>query len=157
MMMAFIKEHIETVATMSLGLQAGAFVFGSFVDVPTFNTLAPQENPVESIFSVWWPKGRNLMVPLILSSTTLNLLTYFAKNPEQRSKSHLVIAAASLALLPYTKLVMGKAIESLQEVSVSQRPEVIQKVETFGNLHHVRTALSIGLFSMALQMLKLNQ
>ena len=58
-------DYVTIVDMISL-LAQGAMTFVSFVDVPTYLHFAREKDGVviKKLFSFWWPKGRNLMVPL---------------------------------------------------------------------------------------------
>ena len=135
-------------ATACSGLATGCLLFVSAVDVRSFvkHIKDKDTNIIQRHFPVWWPNGRDLMVPLALSGTAANSLAFF-----QTQNRHFAISAGLMfSLLPYTAIVLGEDIDALRQ---SNPTKVEEKTIRFGNLHHVRTlaaALAFGLSLVAL-------
>ena len=108
----------------------GALLFVGVVDCRTLLTLK-DTNSIKSFFSVWWPCGATLMIPLGLSGVGFNALSfYFSKNNQW-----LIPTAMNSCTLLFTGLVMGEDIKSMMDASIS---DFAVKLNRFAKLHVVR-------------------
>lgn len=127
-------------------LQVGALTFVSAVSVPTLLRLL-SENRIDALkefFKIWWPNGRNYMVPLSALATTSYLATYYLTS----NLIWLLPAGATFFVLPYTALVMGEDISSLRD---GNEAALASSTKRFCMLHHLRVVvtgagLAFGLF-----------
>jgi hypothetical protein len=134
-----------TLATACSGLCAGALSFVSFVDVRSFlqHLANKKTDVVVSHFQVWWPNGRDFMVPLIACNIISHATTYFF------TKDPLWIATGTIMGMigPYTAVVLGEDIEKLRSSSAE---EVDTTARRFCTLHHARLIMAATGFGMSL-------
>lgn len=98
---------------------------------------------VRAHFRVWWPYGRDLMMPLLLATTAFQGATWHAT----RDRQWLASGAVLFAIAPYTFLVLGEDIEKLR---TSSDGDVAETARRFCRLHHVRLVMAIAGFGMSL-------
>jgi hypothetical protein len=134
-----------SIATAFSGLCAGAMSFVSFVDCRSFVDHLQKQNTdlVVAHFQVWWPNGRDLMVPLI----GCNIVSHAAAWVLTRDKVWIVSAACLGMIGPYTKIVLGEDIQALRS---SSKAEVDITAKRFCKLHHARLAMASAGFFLAL-------
>lgn len=135
-------------AAATAGIATGCLTFVSFVDVRSFLSHADQKSTdlIQRHFPIWWPYGRDLMVPVLLSGVVSNLLAY-----RQTGKTNFGITAGLLGMIgPYTGLVLGEDIEALRK---SNPTEVEKTTRSFCNLHHPRLVAAASAFGLALMAL----
>ena len=127
-----------SIATGLAGMLAGGLSFGSFVDVRSLLLHVDKGNTdlIQSHFPIWWPCGRDYMVPLIGLSSLVHGMAY------AMTKHSLWIGSGVTIFLigPYTALVLGEDIETLRK---SDTTEVSETTKRFCNLHHVRTGMAL--------------
>lgn len=131
--------------TACAGVATGCLTFVSFVDVRSFLTHVKEDRiaMIQDHFPVWWPCGRDLMVPVILGGTISNLTAYF-----QTKNIHFAITSGLICLIgPYTGFVLGEDIEALRK---SDPVDVAETARRFCNLHHVRLVAAATGFGFAL-------
>ncbi|CAB9520068.1 expressed unknown protein [Seminavis robusta] len=131
--------------TAFAGIATGCLTFVSFVDARSFLThVDKNENDlIQRHFPVWWPNGRDLMVPVLLSGAASNTLAYLRTN-----HVHFAITAGLLGLIgPYTAIILGEDIEALRQ---SDLKEVGETARSFCNLHHPRLIAAAAGFGLAL-------
>lgn len=139
-------KWLAVTATGLAGLTAGGLMFLSLVDAPSFIGHIRDRNDTQLIlnhFPIWWPHGRNLMVPLIVVGSLANAAAYKVTSHRNWAWSGLLI----FSLAPFTKLLMGEDIETLRHADPSQ---VATTTIRFCNLHHIRTVLSLAGFGFSL-------
>lgn len=130
------------------GVATGCLAFVSAVDVRSF--LVHVENAKTDLlrdhFRIWWPNGRDLIVPVLLGGLTSNFWAF-----RVTGDVNFAYAAGLLGCIgPYTGIVLGEDIEALRG---SSGEEVKETAERFCRLHHLRlvaSALGFGLSLMAL-------
>jgi hypothetical protein len=132
-------------ATASTGLIAGCLTFASFVDVRSFlsHVKHSQTDLLQSHFAIWLPHGRDLMIPLILSSVASSTLAY-------RFSKHANFAYAALligCISPYTRIVMGDDTAALKDSSCEA---VGERTERYCKLHHLRLVVAGVGFGLSL-------
>lgn len=138
-------------ATAVAGIATGALAFASAVDVRTLlqhfhDDADVASKMVQYHFPVWWPNGRDFMVPVVISGVITNLWAYRAV-----ADTRFALTAGLIGFLgPYTALVLGEDIETLRS-SKSDRVEVTTR--RFCWLHHVRLAVAATGFCVALSAL----
>jgi len=137
---------VIAVATGFSGILAGCLTFGSFVDTRAINLLveAGEESVIKKFFPYWWPCGRDLMVPLLLLTTTAHALAFAVT----REMSWLLTGAASLSIGPYTAIVLGEDIAKLRS---AETKEVANIARSFCRLHHPRTVIAGTVLMIALR------
>ena len=135
-------------ATAFAGIATGCLIFVSAVDARSFlaHVKHNKTDLIQNHFQVWWPYGRDLMVPVLFGGVVSNLMAF-------RSTGHANFAC-SAALIgcigPYTAIVLGEDIDALRE---SDDVKVGEITKRFCNLHHLRlvaAALGFGLSLLAL-------
>ena len=130
MMSDYAAKFFAIAATGFAGIVMGCLTFVSFVDVRSF-LLHLNNKKVELIqmhFPIWWPCGRDLMVPLLGCGTLCNAFAAYYYNNSNKSNNNNVninvyfaVSATLLALIgPYTKIVLGEDIEALRKSNPSQ-------------------------------------
>jgi Domain of unknown function (DUF1772) len=154
------------IGTAFAGITTGALTFVSAVDVRTFlkhiekssgdddrddsdNNNKNKQPNVELIrqhFPIWWPYGRDLMVPVILGCVLSNIWAY------TRTKDKRFVMTALLGGLigPYTSVVLGEDIETLRN---AQPSDVETTTRHFCQFHHVRLISAAVGFGLALSAL----
>jgi hypothetical protein len=146
--MSNLSLHSFYAVTSALnGTVFGTLLFGGFVDCRTLLQLVSAKDPDEDVakalsvgFSLWWPNGASLMIPLIASGVVLNAYTYF----KSRNSLWLLSLCSHLSILAWTALVMAKDIKLLMSASsLSIGPsELRASIISFSFLHAVRIAIS---------------
>mmetsp|Transcript_30066 Transcript_30066/g.64938 ORF Transcript_30066/g.64938 Transcript_30066/m.64938 type:complete len:144 (-) Transcript_30066:532-963(-) len=101
----------ELAAAGFSGLLAGSFSFASFVDSRTLWIIAKKGDgeALRKFFPVWWPAGRDWMLPLVLVTSSLHGFAYYST----KKASWLYTALATFLIAPYTGLILGEDIKSL--------------------------------------------
>ncbi|KAJ1615995.1 hypothetical protein T492DRAFT_851156 [Pavlovales sp. CCMP2436] len=102
---------------------------------------------VSKLFAVWWPNGRDLMLPLVLLTAAMHGAAYAATT----ELCWLGTCVAALSIGPYTALVLGEDIAALREAGMT---EVAAIARRFCRLHHPRTIIAAVTFGFAIQRLK---
>mmetsp|Transcript_26699 Transcript_26699/g.56775 ORF Transcript_26699/g.56775 Transcript_26699/m.56775 type:complete len:154 (-) Transcript_26699:89-550(-) len=133
------------VATACAGIAAGCLTFVSAVDVRSFLTHVKHEkiDLIKNHFPVWWPYGRDLMIPVLASGVMSNLLAF-------RLTKHVNFAyTATLigCIGPYTGIILGEDIEALRN---SNALEVEKCTRRFCKLHHLRLVAAAAGFGLSL-------
>ena len=143
------NKWIAMIAAGFSGIVAGSMAFVSAVDTRSFRKHVETNDDEEDSdlavrhFQVWWPCGRDFMVPLIGCTALANGAAYYA------TKDRLWVSAGLLTFLigPYTALVLGEDIEKLRNSSTK---EVAETTKRFCLLHHARLGLGLAGFGLAL-------
>jgi hypothetical protein len=123
------------------GTSFGALLFVGAVDARTFLALADKKDAAVSatifrhFLPIWWPNGRDMMLPLGVIALLANVKAYF--HPKTKSTKHywLVPTATHGLILGWTGLVMSESIRKLLE---GKEGEVSSVVRTFCYLHMPR-------------------
>jgi len=97
--------------------------------------LPPLGPTVKKFFSVWWPAGRDFMIPALATTTAAQLGAWLAT----KDSEWLWSAGITFSILPYTKLGMMKTITALREADNLGKEELGKEIKTFTMLHHPRT------------------
>eukprot|EP00549_Striatella_unipunctata_P021125 CAMPEP_0118680914 /NCGR_PEP_ID=MMETSP0800-20121206/4642_1 /TAXON_ID=210618 ORGANISM="Striatella unipunctata, Strain CCMP2910" /NCGR_SAMPLE_ID=MMETSP0800 /ASSEMBLY_ACC=CAM_ASM_000638 /LENGTH=155 /DNA_ID=CAMNT_0006577141 /DNA_START=53 /DNA_END=520 /DNA_ORIENTATION=- len=128
-----------------LAIMAGGLTFLSLVDSPSIKGHIRDGNTqlILDHFPIWWPHGRNMMVPLIGVGALANALAYKATSHRSWAWSGFLI----FLLAPYTKLLMGEDIETLRNADLSQ---VANTAIRFCNFHHGRSVMALASFGLSL-------
>lgn len=137
-------------ATGVAGVITGCMTFASAVDARSFLQHVDKKNTdlAKAHFQVWWPCGRDLMVPLVLCAGATHGAAYLACADGDPDKAWWAVSGACLLSLgPYTKLVLGDDIEKLRAASGE---EVEQTTRRFCMMHHVRLGLAATAFGLSL-------
>ena len=134
--------------TALAGVATGCLTFVSFVDVRSFLTHVKEDRTklIQDHFPVWWPYGRDLMVPLIFSGTLSNLTAYY----QTKNVKFAITSGLILFIGPYTGIVLREDIEALRK---SDPVNVAETARRFCNLHHVRLVAAATGFGFALMAL----
>jgi hypothetical protein len=147
--MSALPLHSFYAITSALnGTVFGTLLFGGFVDCRTLLQLVSAKDPDENVaqalsvgFSLWWPNGASLMIPLIASGVGLNAFAYF----KSRNGLWLISLSSHVSILAWTALVMAKDIKTLMTASsLSIGPsELRASIISFSLLHTVRIAIAV--------------
>lgn len=143
--MPFLHTSV-LVATASSGILTGCLAFGSLVDARTITALvdAGETDTIKRWFGVWWPNGRDLMVPLVLVAAGLHGAAFTATG----NLTWLCTGAATVSILPYTALVLGEDISALRKADAT---DVKVRARRFCLLHHPRTIVAAATLGLALR------
>ncbi|KAG8471211.1 hypothetical protein KFE25_009632 [Diacronema lutheri] len=141
-------DNAKLLATAASGLLAGALTFVSFVDTRTILRLVHEGESklVTRYFSVWWPNGRDLMLPLVLTTGALHGAAYALTS----ELGWLWTAAAATSIGPYTRVVLGEDIAALRDAGTAKVATIARR---FCMLHHPRTLIAAATFAVALRSL----
>lgn len=106
-------------ATALSGIEAGGLCFVSAVDVRSFLKHV-REKPdkdgelgvalLRTHFAVWWPAGRDYMMPLIVSTSIAHTAAYVAT----RDVAWIVGGTGIAAIVPYTAIVLLQDIQAIR-------------------------------------------
>ena len=111
------KDILPFLASTVNGISLGSLVFAGAVDIRALLDVlsSGKESILKELFPVWWPCGRDLMVPVSLIGVLLNSCMYI-----QRRKRHdvnktlwLLPATMHATILLWTGIVMGGTIGNL--------------------------------------------
>jgi hypothetical protein len=165
---------IPLIATGLSGIVAGSLAFVSAVDTRSFllhlsssssideeekNEKKPDVDLIVKHFQVWWPCGRDWMVPLIGTTTLANLAAWFvtARSTGSSGSSSTTAspstwcwgAAATMIVLigPYTGVVL---MEDIDKLRTSSTEEVEETTQRFCTLHHPRLGMALVGYGFAL-------
>ena len=132
-------------ATGLAGVITGCLTFVSAVDVRSFLTHVASKDTkiIQQHFPVWWPNGRDLMVPLLISSTLAHASAFWTTANRNWAISGVII----MLIGPYTAMVLGEDIETLRKAEDS---EVAKTAKRFCNLHHFRLVMALAGFGLSL-------
>mmetsp|Transcript_70870 Transcript_70870/g.196887 ORF Transcript_70870/g.196887 Transcript_70870/m.196887 type:complete len:147 (+) Transcript_70870:97-537(+) len=144
-----MPSTVELIATGLCGIVAGALTFVSFVDTRALRKLAAEEDEttLKRFFPVWWPFGRDLMLPLLLTAAGSHVMAYLSS----RRPLWLCTGAVVFSIGPYTGLVLGEDIAALRKAGTE---EVTSITRRFCMLHHPRCVASMVSFAVSLGALK---
>lgn len=133
-------------ATSLAGLMTGALAFVSAVDVRSFLKHVESEEGkalARQHFQVWWPYGRDFMVPLVGAAATANAVAWRMTKDKAWAVSGLLVFLVG----PYTAIIL---MEDINKLSNSSGEELKEVTVRFCMLHHVRTVLAASGFGVAL-------
>jgi hypothetical protein len=140
-------KYAGIVATGLSGVVLGCLTFVSLVEAPTFLDLLGENKKrsdlVKEYFSVWWPYGKSLMVPLLASSTAAHGLTYTMTKHANWIFAGLLIVAIG----PYTHVVL---MEDIDHICKPDSTQIVETTKEFCRLHHVRTIMALVGFGLSL-------
>jgi len=134
-------------ATALAGIITGSLAFASAVDVRTLLTHVSQGKEgcdlVSKHFQVWWPCGRDWMVPLILAASAAQGIAFRATK-----QINWVYAGSLLFCIgPYTAIVLGEDIEALRKSTTTEVQNITRR---FCMFHHVRVGIAALAFGLSL-------
>jgi len=144
-----LTKWSAVVATGLAGTMAGSLAFVSFVDVRSFLRHVSSDgggggaDVAKRHFEVWWPCGRDWMVPLLGCASAAHLVAWRASGKASWGWAGLALAAIG----PYTGVVLMEDIDALRS---STSVEVKAATERFCRLHHVRLVLAAAAFVTSL-------
>lgn len=135
------------VATGLSGVVLGCLTFVSLVETPTFLELLEEKKKrselVKEYFGIWWPHGKSLMVPLLVSSTVANGITWTMTRDVLWG-----VAGFCMAIIgPYTHIVLMEDIEHIRKPDSTQ---IVETTKEFCRYHHVRTIMAMIGFGISL-------
>lgn len=139
-------KWIALIATGLAGTIAGSMAFVSAVDVRSFqkHTKDPKnEEVIISHFKIWWPCGRDFMVPLIFSAALANVAAWYST----KDRSWAAAALTLFSIAPYTRLALMEDIDTLR---ASSSKEVNEATSRFCFRHHARLILGMVGFGLSL-------
>lgn len=132
-------------ATAAAGIATGALTFVSFVDTRALraHVRGNEHDVLIAHFAVWWPAGRDMMVPVLAICALTHSAAYYTTGDPRW-----IISGACLTLVaPYTKLALGEDIDALR----AAKPKDVGIIATrFCKRHHVRTVLAATAFGLAI-------
>jgi hypothetical protein len=134
------------------GAAFGSLLFVGAVDVPLFRKLVRNQDSssIKTIFPIWWPYGRNLMVPIALTGSTLSISSWYVT----RNLLWLAPVATHLLTVIWTVFAMG---ESINELLDAKGNDIYDMVLTFCSRHYVRVVFSaVGFGASIIALLQLN-
>jgi Domain of unknown function (DUF1772) len=125
-------------ATGLAGIVAGSLTFVSAVDTRSFlqHVTNDRTDLILSHFGVWWPYGRDWMVPLLFSTSVAHAVAYGTTKDKNWALSGILIMLVG----PYTKVVLMEDITTLRKADATEVKETITR---FCKLHHVRLVLAM--------------
>lgn len=136
-------ELIPFLASYINGASFGSLIFVGAVDARTFCSLASanHEEVLKKLFPVWWPYGRDLMLPIGVIGIALNSVAYTTAKKGNDTKWYWLVPAAMHATISvWTGLVMGNNIRTLLEGE--QAKNFIPVLNTFCLQHLPRIVFS---------------
>lgn len=146
------NRHLVAVCATGLaGLLTGGLCFVSAVSTRSYvNHLDNEESTAEekakfmkTSFQVWWPFGRDYMLPLICTTSATHVGTWYITE----QKNWLVSGAFAASVAVYTVAVLGEDISSLMKASSK---DVEATARRFCSLHHFRPLLAGISFCLSL-------
>lgn len=141
-------EAAQSLAVGMSGILAGCLTFVSFVETRTILKLVDAGSDgteiVRKFFPIWWPYGRDLMVPVIFLTAATHVLAFSIT----RELTWLCTAGASLSIGAYTSIVLGEDIAQLRR---AETQEVGAIARSFCRWHHPRLAIAGGGLAFALR------
>lgn len=125
---------VTSSALLLNGVCAGSFAFGTAVDTRMLRALANKgdSQTIKSVFSLWWPYGRDWMAPLVGVTTVADGLAFYLTGASCWAAATALVAP----IIPWTMFVMG---ESIQKLRSGEDKEVFAITKKFCLLHHFRT------------------
>ncbi|KAG5188079.1 hypothetical protein JKP88DRAFT_193537, partial [Tribonema minus] len=133
---------MEAAALTLHGLHAGAMLFVSTVTARTLMKACSNkdEDLIKRFFPIWWPAGRDLMLPLGVACCAL-WGTHYAR----ARVPHAAAAAAAVGFtVAWTGLAMMEDIDALRRATGAG---VLDITRRFCARHHVRTVASLASFA----------
>mmetsp|Transcript_7452 Transcript_7452/g.11984 ORF Transcript_7452/g.11984 Transcript_7452/m.11984 type:complete len:153 (-) Transcript_7452:900-1358(-) len=143
--------NIPIAALLVNSLNAGSYLFGSFVSAPAIEQLCKDETEADAVvlkgfFPAWWPHGAKLMVPLQLASSAINAFQFY----ETQDPMWAAALACPFANLMWTKLVMMEDIKNLMQAKKLSNQTLFITARRFCATHHLRTGIALaGAFLVA--------
>eukprot|EP00440_Ansanella_granifera_P068001 gb/GFBE01073768.1/.p1 GENE.gb/GFBE01073768.1/~~gb/GFBE01073768.1/.p1 ORF type:complete len:155 (+),score=28.13 gb/GFBE01073768.1/:1-465(+) len=132
------------------GTVVGSLAFVSFVDARLLLQLKSKPGVLSEVFPVWWPFGRDWMVPLLASTALSNALVYYLT----KDAWWLVSAGSALSIGCYTAAFMMEAtIDPLMKGGAAD--EVSNFTKEFCRRHQPRLLFAIAGLVNGLSLLKL--
>ena len=140
-----LNKFAVIAATALAGICTGSLAFVSAVDARSLLRHVSNQDTdlVKQHFSVWWPNGRDWMVPLLGLTTLANAAAWRATG----SACWGYAALAICGIVPYTVFVLGEDIEALRR---SDANEVAKTTERFCARHHARLGMAAVGFGLSL-------
>ena len=140
-----IKYYVTLGALFTNGLHAGALLFVSLVSARALMTTANKKNEqlIRMFFPIWWPYGRDLMLPLGVVSSLMHFMSFYTT----RNWIYLICGSLIFTVIYYTGSYMLEDINTLRK---SDTKELIEITKSFCKKHHFRTFCSILAFILAL-------
>ena len=137
----------KVAAAGSAGILAGALSFVSFAETRTFLELVKSDDDpayFRRFFRLWWPHGREFMVPLI----TLSTIAHAAASSLSGDLIWLVSGGLVFSIAPFTALAMSEDIENIKNEDGAHKVPI--STSRFCHLQHVRLGLASVAFVLAL-------
>ncbi|KAK9352253.1 hypothetical protein V1505DRAFT_332878 [Lipomyces doorenjongii] len=129
--------------TASLGVLSGTILSGSFFCTPVILTAPPEMQP--ALFIRMYTIGKRTMPPLAVATASTLVYSYATASVQQ--PHYLYSAALTLAIIPFTLLVMMPTVRACHE----QRPDLESCIKRWGILNLIR-----GLFPLVAFVLNLS-
>eukprot|EP00441_Pelagodinium_beii_P013777 CAMPEP_0197665046 /NCGR_PEP_ID=MMETSP1338-20131121/59002_1 /TAXON_ID=43686 ORGANISM="Pelagodinium beii, Strain RCC1491" /NCGR_SAMPLE_ID=MMETSP1338 /ASSEMBLY_ACC=CAM_ASM_000754 /LENGTH=154 /DNA_ID=CAMNT_0043243799 /DNA_START=69 /DNA_END=533 /DNA_ORIENTATION=+ len=148
-----ISHNAAAAAAVGLsGTVVGSLAFVSFVDTKLLVKLSSKPGVLSEVFPVWWPYGRDWMVPLLTSTALSNALVYYLT----KDAWWLVSVASAMSIASYTVAFMKEAtIDPLMKGGTAD--EVSNFTQEFCRRHHPRLLFAIAGLVNGLSLLKLRE
>lgn len=109
---------IPFLASSINGASFGSLLFVGAVDVRTLLVLTSTRLPENEVllrkfFSLWWPYGRDLMLPVGVMGLFFNIKAYFSMKENNNRWYWLIPSVMHTSIVLWTGLVMGGTIKTL--------------------------------------------
>eukprot|EP01095_Lingulamoeba_sp_RSL-Kostka_P016981 TRINITY_DN8594_c0_g1_i1.p1 TRINITY_DN8594_c0_g1~~TRINITY_DN8594_c0_g1_i1.p1 ORF type:complete len:151 (+),score=40.60 TRINITY_DN8594_c0_g1_i1:91-543(+) len=132
-------ELLLSLTSLSINsLHCGSLLFVSAVSARTLNGFVEKKDDdlIKKFFPIWWPAGRDLMLPLGLVSVVCYGVTYYYTE----DVSNLISGLSVFSVLLFTKFLMSENIDDLRN---NKKPEsTFDIAKSFTFRHHFRLLLS---------------
>ena len=131
--------------TAFAGIATGGLAFVSAVDARSFIAHVDQERAdvLQTHFQVWWPHGRDLMLPTLICGVLGNSAAWWMTSDSKFAWAAGLVGSVGV----YTGVILG---EDIQELRKSNPTQVYETARRFCNLHHVRLVLAGSAFALSL-------
>ena len=141
-----------SLAICTSGAIMGCMTFCSLVDVPTFQQLVKEKDAktIKRVFQIWWPNGRNCMVPLIATNFVTHAIAYWYSG----HILWLMSGLTSSTIGAYTVLVLGEDIQALREANTD---DLLETASRFCRLHHARFFIGLTGFILSISALGMSK
>ena len=128
------------------GVQTGCLLFVSFVDARLLRTLCDKkkDDAIKTIFSIWWPAGRDLMVPLSVATMVADAAAYWST----KQMKWAIAGSLVFSTLVWTGVIMGESIQALRDTKSSN--DTFKIAKNFCFLHQFRLVAAVVGFSLVL-------
>lgn len=109
---AYLAAVVPPAAVCGAGIICGFLTCVTFLACRTFRALVDKKDAdtIKKLFPVWWPFGKAFMVPALLTTAALHLLTFAVGGCSGWIATGCLLAAIG----PYTGIIMNEDISALR-------------------------------------------